>query len=98
MSEPKFTPGPWEIDERSDTWNVKGGKRCVGRVEKKHGAIWDAHLISAAPELFEALGGLVSICEDIFETGLPVDARDTDPYLLDAQDALAKALGEVDDE
>ena len=61
-------------------------------------APYPSYLIAAAPELFDTLAGLVSICEDVFETGLPVDALDTDPYLLDAQDALAQALGEENDE
>lgn len=40
----------WEIVERSDTWNIKSGKRCIARLQKKVGAEADAKLIVAAVE------------------------------------------------
>lgn len=57
MSEP-YTPGPWEIDPNSGPgigWSMlaKQGPVCV--CPAKAYSEPDAHLIAAAPELYEAL-------------------------------------------
>ena len=68
MGEAKFTPGPWiaHRDERSEEWSarlprVKGAAGQVFMCEVA--GPWDhmeanAHLIAAAPELYDALGAM----------------------------------------
>ena len=45
----------WEVVERSDTWNVKQGKRCIARLQKKAGAHLEARRIAATPQLEQAV-------------------------------------------
>lgn len=80
----KFTPGPW---------NFNGGY-VFGADETPLADIWNApdevcalangELIAAAPELFEALKGLLTAC---------VNTKPFPEVLLAAQDALVKAAG-----
>ena len=58
MSEPKFTPGPYRVVERADTFNVLAGRRCLARFQKKAGARADAEAYAALPDLYEALAGI----------------------------------------
>ena len=94
MSETKFTPGPWEWDGNVWDYNpvfeapwLEGGD---GRIILK-GAITcsseaNAHLIAAAPELYEA-------CETmLFE--LVVGPTCREEVIANARTALAKARGE----
>ncbi len=53
-----ISPGPWEVVERSDTWNVKAGNRCIARLQKKTGAETEARAIAVLPDLLAALEGL----------------------------------------
>lgn len=66
----KFTPGPWTVEGRE----IKGPQDsgvCVARIPE-WGILADvpdqgpanARLIAAAPDLLEALGSLVAICEN----------------------------------
>ncbi|HBC2003292.1 TPA: hypothetical protein ACHT5R_005145 [Citrobacter freundii] len=91
MSEFKGTPGPWEMkkEKGEPEWFVfqKGSmkKMCFGtirtpvaeEINNKH----DAKLISAAPELLEALQAVVRVAD-----------RQTDEFDM-ARSAIAKALG-----
>jgi len=96
----KHTPGPWEIDDDDyghELWF--GGKGCglvavngwVNGGCKDEPDEWaqlltDARLIAAAPDLLDALRGLLNV---ISETrGLPAYNA-----VLDAQKAIAKAEG-----
>lgn len=67
MSE-KFTPGPWKIDIRNTELVVCGSNHLMTVVHRVNN--WDnseqaanAHLISSAPELFEALNLAVMMIE-----------------------------------
>ena len=63
MSEPKFTPGPWSINEWpqaiSDIAIGAVGTPLIAKVPLRDVSINEqkanAHLIAAAPELYEAL-------------------------------------------
>ena len=91
MTEPKFTPGPWEMayQDQHGQLIVRGKHievatcwhHSVGAIEKEMHA--NAHLIAAAPELYEALEYVMTAhgeqLSDAFEK---------------AQAALAKARGE----
>lgn len=91
MSEFKGTPGPWEMkkEKGEPEWFVfqKGSmkKMCGGTIwtpvaegiNNKH----DGNLISAAPELLEALQAVVRVAD-----------RQTDEFDM-ARSAIDKALG-----
>jgi hypothetical protein len=101
MSEPKFTPGPWEVETGVDdiVW-VDGPATSVcdlyhtsgqGKLIVKPNAVANAHLIASSPELFEALATLMACAE--------VRAGNVDPLFSEplekARIALAKARGET---
>lgn len=89
MSKPKFTPGPWVAENHNGDWWVFGEGGEVARVIP-----WstdadqaDAHLISAAPDMYAALKYLAdNACTD----------RDGEHVRLsEAYAALAKAEGKT---
>lgn len=92
-----FTPGPWkcrEIDPRDPKWGAhevspaKGGRHVSTMV---CGA-GNAHLISAAPELYEVLKSLI----EYYDSDQAISAESVMSYIsmLDAaRAALAKATG-----
>lgn len=58
------TPGPWEVVERSDTFNIKAGNRCIARLQKKAGAKDDAYFITTLETSHaELLGALKAVYE-----------------------------------
>lgn len=99
MSSLKATPGPWMIKQSfgADEFRVMREDRGVNslrvvRLDRdKAGGFSraDAHLIAAAPELYEALDDLIARCDANQRPGggsmVPPSARA----------ALAKARGEV---
>lgn len=99
----KFTPGPWEIDQYG---HVYGKLREVSK--DANGAttftaphichvesVFDRYLISAAPDLFEALNELVLFVGFAISSGdWKVDgACDPDIALTRASKAIARAEG-----
>ncbi|WP_252346877.1 hypothetical protein [Acetobacter sp. P1H12_c] len=100
MSDAKFTPGPWGLDVGFDSspgdfdkyWQVHDGHDAIACSANCYAGNREAnaHLIAAAPELYEALSDLVSSLE----------CTDTDLFILReeikvARAALAKARGEA---
>lgn len=62
MTDTKFTPGPWEVKEEGEKWLWVGPASWVKRIcrvvlyngtEREDKA--NAHLIAAAPDLYDAL-------------------------------------------
>ena len=95
MSKPSFTPGPWRTDEfydavLSDVIKDDGQDDVVCSFDYGNKPddeqIANAHLISAAPELYEALA---EMCAN-FTSGNP-DQREA---IARAREALDKARGE----
>ena len=88
MSEPKFTPGPWKLVARRDycdefeCWLHPINLHIHDKILDA-----DAHLIAAAPELYEALHRLVY---SPYREGTPSHKKLED----DGKAALAKARGE----
>ena len=92
MSETKWTPGPW-----------RGGHRCDGHIRTtvdgervsiaEAYSVADAHLIAAAPDLYEALYRLTKDCEI---AGLDRQAG-WDCFIGMANAALSRARGEQKD-
>lgn len=101
MTEPKFTPGPWfSVAKLSGSENHRGFKICgddgwaladIQPVDEDgiEGRA-NAHLIAAAPELYEALLRLVY---SPYREGTPSHKKLED----DGKAALAKARGESHD-
>lgn len=97
MSKTKFTPGPWKIveDRVPSSLEVYGGTIAICECWRRANAeteMANAHLIAAAPELYEAL-------EDMHRTQLNNNRHDPDDYenteqCLRVKAALAKARGE----
>ena len=100
MKEPKFTKGPWIVSKTSgmeifinhsheNSKRVPGYFAEVRRFTTDHEQVdANAHLIAAAPELFEALRCLLEKADLEFTNGRWPETRN------DARAALAKALGE----
>ncbi len=91
MNKTKFTPGPWKIGAyESGRMAVDGanGEEVTGYID-----IEDAHLIAAAPELYEALKELCRYAED--SDGCQYGTLSTKLVKDIANAALAKARGEA---
>lgn len=100
MTAPKFTPGPWLLDVGFDGsgdfnqyWQVHDGSDAVVcstsfcMAGNKEG---NAHLIAAAPDLYEALKSCLNFMENTeSELGFSLESADQ------ARAALAKARGEA---
>lgn len=104
MSELKATPGPWRLNPDGSISDCTPASNVVADVELS--ADWDycgmayanAHLIAAAPELYEALESLLTEACKIIE-GRQSNIADRDgidiSYAIDlASLALSKARGE----
>lgn len=93
MSDTKWTPGPWVAAATSDLmlWVARGEPdgEIIAQLDSVNP--YDAHLIAAAPDLYEAL-------EDLFKEltlgdfDLPSSLK---PEIAQAAKALAKARGEA---
>lgn len=99
MSEtPKFTPGPWQRYERTDGGFVITTQKGLTPAalanivfrRDLHEFAANAHLIAAAPELYEALEMVRDADEDCRKDGLP---RTPDIARATIDRALAKAEG-----
>ena len=85
MSTPKHTPGPWVVHtftisgkEKLEVLDATGTNACVQA---------NAHLIAAAPAMYEALKELVTYLQDHVEDGV----LDNWAPVLKAAYALAQA-------
>jgi hypothetical protein len=101
---PKWTPGPWRVDQYNQPVTVCGQKIPCFEVDSEIDACWiakvqdhrncmgtpegsaNAHLIAAAPELYEALDNMLRIGGPHYDE---CTAR-----IKKAHAALAKARGE----
>lgn len=96
MSEAKFTPGPWNVsvDGDGEVAILKNASFVTYAFPTELGAGGDtksnAHLISAAPDLYEALSDLVSSLECSEKDALIIRQE-----IKIARAALAKARGET---
>ena len=86
----KFTPGPWEVDSSHVKTAVNVGNTHVAMVnwginEEEHNA--NAHLIAAAPDMYEELTKVCNACNLDFLVPELCQGCGT-------KEALAKARGE----
>lgn len=100
MSKPKFTPGPWGVKKRIDIW-VMAGVLHVATIPRTADGDWschNAHLISAAPDMYEALKEVAERlrnCATNIEEEYPIWAGDLRKMAESADAALAKAEGKT---
>ena len=97
MSDTKFTPGPWvTVKVGHDKTLIRQARDCSGIEAGYIGEVYcsrpgrykpNTALIASAPELYEALKRLVIVAGS-------VEWEVIEPRVLDAQKALAKAIGE----
>ncbi|MGB4498931.1 MAG: hypothetical protein WBI40_09535 [Methylococcaceae bacterium] len=98
MTEPTFTPAPWNVKDGQFHFIVESEDgRCFVEIEK----IFDDHLneckananlIAAAPELLEALIEIEKHTQDFVNTFLP--DNEFTLWVNKARAAIAKARGE----
>lgn len=100
----KHTPGPWELRESAAAGRKVVASPRLGLIailaEHDVGeAEWiqdeaNARLIAAAPDLLAACKALLPMAEDdLFQYGGGLHAGDSDPTILAARAAIAKAEG-----
>ena len=102
MSETKFTPGPWTVHHRMRDCVTFEGKFGTENLflENREGyyacqSEYDAHLIAAAPELYEALEHLFNVANHFNVSGVYLSEDAENFKALEAAEmALAKARGE----
>ena len=97
----KYTPGPWWVDESHINGSINAGKRHVAmanfynchdeevRVTRDQQKA-NAQLISAAPDLLEALKKAVDALERADDSGMPGLRK----IIFEADAAIGKAEGE----
>lgn len=102
MNEPRFTKGPWRVnddnDQIGDVWSVPENKpvamaQITGPVKRREDhseRIANAHLMAAAPDLYEALANIVCQFEEALEMHTPRDRE----VICQAKAALLKASPE----
>ena len=102
----KHTPGPWVVNasENGLVW-VDGDSETVsicdlyhrhkdGEFISKENVKANARLISAAPDMYEALADLLSSLEVVWSKGFAA-REDLEPEIKFARAALSKAEGEA---
>jgi hypothetical protein len=110
MSEQKFTPGPWHvcftrIGKEVIYWHVADSKsrtlNAIACADEGRGKQFpssqlqaNAHLISAAPDLLEALQSLEKRFYACIELGLSAGEAFDSFYQEIVREAISKALGE----
>lgn len=100
MAEPKWTPGPWRIEERllvyAGTKWVASAKMYDSETTMEE-AQANAHLIAAAPDLYRELENLVELAEAAMRAANRDGGEyDIEAELADARAALRKARGDSD--
>jgi len=92
MSKYKHTPGPWRIEEGTYYACIRTAAGVIADMRFVGGAVRntaDVSLIAAAPDLLDALQGLVKELSDSDDEGLIENAEP----MIAARAAIAKATG-----
>jgi hypothetical protein len=105
MSAPRFTKGPWRVDPLNwgDVQDAEGALEIAstsdtvligGEKPERDEQKANAHLIAAAPELYELL-----VCCNDYLSNIPRESEGGDDYarelMRDVLSGLAKARGET---
>ena len=97
MADTKFTPGPWELRTDRSEYRIYARGQNVSGVAARINTDWpfpeqqaeqraNAHLIAAAPELYEALQDVLGL--------IPLEFEES-PLVAFAKATLAKARREA---
>lgn len=91
MTKPKFTPGPWDVRPDIDGHHatVMRGPHGIPHIN-----LPDAHLIAAAPEMYEACVEALAVVDDAYEATGHIRVAKTSHQRLKIESALAKARGQ----
>lgn len=95
MMKTKHTPGPWTLDNLGTDIKIQasGAVEAIALVhdqQSTHGAEANAHLMSAAPEMLEALEKLLLLSDVALKQKHSLDCS----IRRAARDAIRKAKGE----
>ena len=91
----KHTPASWKLIEVMGHSGVYEGKQCIlGYTRPTKTQKANAHLIAAAPELLEALEGMIRLYSGCYEGLDPLDTEERFKIRNEADKAIAKARGE----
>lgn len=94
MAETKFTPGPWTVARIHSNGNwlsmIVGDCKPIAEVNCDCLEASDAHLIAAAPDLYEALEEIVENAVVYYEGSMDIYSE----AIENARNAMAKARGE----
>lgn len=99
MSAPKFTAAPWRLQEFGDLGHInvrascRNGATVLGRVNGgDEEGVANAKLIAAAPDLYDAVKGLLSYGQllRLVDPGVAASV-DSDPAWTKAREAIARA-------
>ncbi len=97
MSEKKWTPGPWSVCNMT-SWccvdHAEWGTTVAEIGENDETGLANAHLIAAAPELYEALQAMIDLQENATPFGGEIYRDRVDRVFDQCRAALAKARGE----
>lgn len=94
MSDTKFTPGPWRIDDCGDVRSIEDGE-VIAVVLSDTDEFKTANLIAAAPELYSVLNDALSALRYIRERYGSLSGVGFDRVDENGLSALAKACGEA---
>lgn len=94
MSDTKFTPGPWRIDDCGDVRSMEDGE-VIAVVLSDTDEFKTANLIAAAPELYGALEAFIDAESVTGDQSISLQAYDKamEEAFQKAMKALAKARG-----
>jgi hypothetical protein len=102
MSETKFTPGPWALDQCGRIYVIRATDCSVGEAYRSDfdppslPTKANAALIAAAPDLYAALNSLLkTVVDDLGECGYDEEDIADHEGVKRATSALAKARGET---
>ena len=86
-----FTPGPWAV--HADNLVAAAGAP-LAHCYSDHNALANAHLIAAAPELYEALAEIALAAQQAIERHQLDETKALGRAIIAADAALAKARGQ----
>ena len=94
MSEDKFTPGPWRIEDFRDFTSIMAGYREICYIDDDLNRYENARLIAAAPDMYALLGRLEDYFQNRHIYGYGVEERVSEDLLSKTKEVMKKVRGE----
>ena len=98
MSEDKFTPGPWRIEEFRDFTSIMAGYREICYIDDDLNRHENAMIIAAAPEMHKLLRRIESYFKNRHIYGQGVDESVSKKLMSRIERVMKKADCETGDE